>query len=154
MAWKDNWGDNFEDAPWWAVEFAEWLSLPKEARPEDCVTIRQFAEKKDVRPENFYNVQREPEFKRLRRTMADANGITDAHRQAVIENLFNLAAYGKDARAIKTFLEVSGQLLPQPTVSVAVTPDTRDEDIDRRLALKFGLPIDVLDASDIKELTA
>ena len=148
MSWSENWGETFDRAPAWVIAFAEFLSVPKDAREDDCLTQRQFGEKWAVSRTLLSRVQGEPEFKRLRLSMADANGITEAHRAAVMSNLFHQAAYGNDPRAIKLFMEISGQLMPTPSVQIDVSA-LEDAALDALLAQRLqALPAE----SAIKEL--
>ena len=139
MTWKENWGETFDQAPVWALAFAEFLCLPMEARLEvtECATQTGFAKKWEISRSLLALIQGEPEFQRLMRSMADSNGITQAHRQQVMDNLFRLAAYGNDPRAIKTFMEVSGQLLPARTVQIDLTT-LEDDEVERMLANKLS----------------
>lgn len=134
MTWKENWGETFDEAPAWALAFAEFLCLPLDARLEatECATQSEFAKKWSISRSLLTMIQGEPEFQRLMRSMSDANGITEAHRRQVMENLFRLAAYGNDPRAIKTFMEVSGQLVPQATVQIDLT-QLPDDEVERML---------------------
>lgn len=148
MSWAENWGETFDRAPAWVIAFAEFLSVPPEAREDDCLTQRQFSEKWAVTRSSLARVQGEPEFKRLMLSMADANGITEAHRKAVFENLYRQATTGNDPRAIKLFMEISGQLAPTPSVQIDFG-SLEEAELDKRIAQRLqALPAE----SAIKEL--